>query len=118
MKIRHALFGLALAACGSLSLTGASFAGDGEDMTLHNNTGHAVYVYLFQDADVHLNEKGGVKIQEGLIADHGSAVAHVPHCTFSIVLIDKDDVWHAEFHDCHSTDMTFTKDTGHAHRAP
>ena len=29
------------------------------------------------------------------------------------LLVDHDDVWHGEFHDCHSTDMTFTKDTGH-----
>ncbi len=26
-------------------------------------------------------------------------------------------VWHAEFHDCHSTDLTFTMETGHAKKA-
>jgi hypothetical protein len=41
-------------------------------------------------------------------------VAHVPHCTFSILLVDHQDIWHAEFHDCHSTDLVFHSDTGHA----
>jgi hypothetical protein len=85
---------------------------EGEEMNVHNQTGHHVVVFLFQDANVHLNEQGGV--QFGSLADGESAVAHVPHCTFSILLVDHEDVWHAEFHDCNSTDLTFHSDTGHA----
>ena len=77
--------------------------------------GHEALVFLFQDDHVHLNEKGGVQFAD--LKDAESAVAHVPNCKFAIILIDHEDVWHAEFHDCHSTDMTFTKDTGHAKKA-
>lgn len=87
-------------------------AHDGEDMNVHNKTGHEVLVFLFQDDKVHLDEAGGTQFAH--IKDGESAVAHVPHCNFGIVLVDHDDIWHAEFHDCHSTDLTFTKDTGHA----
>ncbi|MBV9243132.1 MAG: hypothetical protein JO314_14125 [Acidobacteria bacterium] len=89
-------------------------AHDGEEMNVHNHTGHEVVVFLFDDAEVHLNEHGGVQFAD--LKDGESAVAHVPHCTFSVVLVDHEDIWHAEFHDCHSTDMTFTSTTGHAKR--
>src|SRR5262245_55645523 len=85
---------------------------DGEDMDVHNKTGHEVVVFLFLDDKVHTNEKGGTQFAH--LEDGESATAHVPVCKFSILLVDHEDVWHAEFHDCHSTDITFTKDTGHA----
>jgi hypothetical protein len=116
MSIRTTLLTLAFA---TSALVGRAIADDhpahdGEEMNVHNNTGHEVLVFLFQDANVHLNEKGGTQFAH--LKTGESAVAHVPHCTFSVILIDHDDIWHAEFHDCHSTDLTFTKDTGHAHR--
>jgi hypothetical protein len=119
MTIRNTLLALAL----TTSYVGLAAADDhhpapaheGEDLNVHNNTGHEVIVFLFQDDHVHLNEKGGTQVAD--IKDKGSAVAHVPNCKFSVILIDHEDVWHAEFHDCHSTDMTFTKDTNHAKKA-
>src|SRR5258706_13348840 len=119
MRKRKALFGLAigLTAVGAFVFAGASRAegdGEGESINVHNKTGHEVLVFLFQDADVHLNEEDGTQVAH--LEDGESAVASVPYCTFSILLVDHEDVWHAEFHDCHSTDMTFTVDTGHAKR--
>jgi hypothetical protein len=87
-------------------------ARDGIDMNLHNRTGHEVLVYLFNDDHVHLNEQGGTQFAH--LKNNESAIAHAPHCKYSILLVDKNDVWHAEFHDCHSADVTFTRDTGHA----
>jgi hypothetical protein len=113
MNMRRAAVALGFAALGMLALNQTSHANDGEEMNVHNHTGHEVLCFLFQDADVHLDEHGGVQFAH--LKDGESAVAHVPHCTFSVLLIDKDDVWHAEFHDCHSTDLTFTATTGHDH---
>jgi hypothetical protein len=114
MRIVRGLLPMAFAAVAAFVCSGQARANDGEEMNVHNHTGHEVLVFLFQDADVHLDEHGGVQFAH--LHDGESAVAHVPHCTFAVVLFDHDDVWHAEFHDCHSTDLTFTKDTGHAHR--
>ena len=122
MNLRNTLVTLAFTV--STVVTGVALADDhhdhapaheGEDLNVHNHTGHEVLVFMFQDDHVHLNEHGGVQVAD--IKDGGSAVAHVPNCKFSVILIDHDDVWHAEFHDCHSTDMTFTKDTNHAKKA-
>jgi hypothetical protein len=114
MKLRHSFLALAFAAVGAFTLAGVSHAAEheGEDMNVHNKTGHEVLVFLFQDDHVHLDEGGGTQVAH--LNNGDSAVAHVPNCKFSIVLFDHDDVWHAEFHDCHSTDMTFTMETGHA----
>jgi hypothetical protein len=111
MTIRTSLLALSFLAASSLSSVALANP-DGEDLNVHNKTGHEVLVFLFQDAKIHLNETGGVQFAH--IKDGESAVAKVPHCTFSVVLVDHEDVWHAEFTDCHSTDLTFTKDTGHA----
>ena len=115
MKVRSSLsamaFGLALV--GAVAIAGASRAdgGEGLDMEVHNHTGHQALVYLFLDADVHTDEYGGTQFAH--LQNGESAIAHVSQCTFSIVLVDHDDVWHAEFQDCNSTDMTFQPDTGH-----
>lgn len=85
---------------------------DGEDINVHNRTGHEVLVFLFQDSRPHLDESGGVQIAH--LKNGESAVSHVPTCTFALLLVDHDDVWHAEYHDCKSTELTFNKDTGHA----
>jgi hypothetical protein len=115
LKLRNLLLALTFAAAATFAFAGVSRADhDGEEMNVHNATGHEVVVFLFQDAKVHLNEKGGVQFAH--LHDGESAVAHVPHCTFSILLVDAHDVWHAEFHDCHSTDLVFHADTGHASR--
>ena len=89
---------------------------DDHSLDVHNKTGHEVVVFLFQDDHVHLSEEGGVQFAH--LHDGESAVAHVPNCTFSVLLVDHEDVWHAEFHDCHSTDMTFTSTTGHDKKHP
>ncbi|MFI5298271.1 MAG: hypothetical protein ACHREM_09255 [Polyangiales bacterium] len=119
MKLRQKCLVLAIAALGTIGLAGfvhADTAHPGDDLNVHNSTGHDVIVILFQDDHVHLSETGGTQVAS--IKDGKAAVAHVPNCQFAVVLIDHEDVWHAEFHDCHSTDMTFTKDTGHAKRDP
>ena len=117
MNFRRAFLAVALVAAAGFVCLGVARADEhpGEDMNVHNHTGHEVVVFMFQDANVHLDEGGGTQFAH--LKDGESAVAHVPNCTFGIVLFDHDDVWHAEFHDCHSTDLTFTKDTGHAKRA-
>lgn len=114
MTLRSSLLALGLVAAGSFAFSSAARAEehDGEDMNVHNHTGHEVVVFLFDGDGVHLDEAGGTQFAH--LKDGESAVAHVPHCKFGILLVDHEDVWHAEFHDCHSTEMTFTADTGHA----
>jgi hypothetical protein len=114
MRVRQSFLALALAAAGAFTLAGVSHAAEheGEEMNVHNKTGHEVLVFLFQDDHPHLDEGGGTQIAD--LKNGESAVAHVPSCKFAILLVDHEDIWHAEFHDCHSTDMTFTMTTGHA----
>src|SRR5947207_4447006 len=95
-----------------LSITAMAQEHDGEDINIHNRTGHEVQVFLFMDDKVHLDESGGVQFAS--LKDGESAVAHVSYCVFSILLVDNNDIWHGEYHDCHSTDITFTPETGHA----
>jgi hypothetical protein len=114
MSIRTSLLAVSFLAASTFAvsrLASAASANDGDEINVHNHTGHAVFVFLFDDANVHTNEHGGVNFAQ--LKDGESAVARVPHCTFGILLVDHEDIWHAEFHDCHSTDLTFTKDTGH-----
>jgi hypothetical protein len=113
MKLRTGLFGLVLGVAFALTASSVRAAG-GEDLKVTNKTGHLVDVYLLQNDSVDLDPDDGVQFAH--LKDAESAVAHVPNCTFAIVLVDHEDVWHAEFHDCHSTEMTFTKDTGHSKR--
>lgn len=84
----------------------------GEDIKVHNNTGHEVAVFIFQEGGVHTDESGGT--QFATLKNGESAVAHVPDCDFSVLLVDDEDIWHAEMHDCTSTDLTFNADTGHS----
>ncbi|HLY54526.1 MAG TPA: hypothetical protein VKS60_03145 [Stellaceae bacterium] len=110
-------FCVALAAiAGGFLLGSAALAGedDGESLTVHNNTGHHVVVFLLQSAGDDLDPDDGVQVAS--IGNGESAVAHAPSCHFEILLVDQDDVWHASMHDCHSTDLTFTANTGHSHR--
>ena len=111
--MRTFAFVLALVVGCGLTANGAR-ANDGEEMTLHNHTGHPVVIFVLQNDSPDLDPDDGV--QGAAMADGESAVAHVPNCHFEILLVDNDDVWHAEFHDCSSTDYTFSSDTGHAHR--
>jgi hypothetical protein len=113
MKFKFVLLTLTLS-FGLVTLSSNVRADDGEALTLHNQTGHPVVMFVLQNDAPDLDPEDGV--QAGEIANGGSAVAHVPHCHFGILLVDHEDVWHAEFHDCSSTDYTFTKDTGHAKR--
>lgn len=99
---------------GSGLAAGSARADDGEALTVHNHTGHDVVVFMLQDDAPDLDPDDGVQV--AAISDGDSAVAHVPHCHFGILLVDHEDIWHAEFHDCSSTDYTFTSDTGHSHR--
>lgn len=99
----------------TLSKTAAAQEHDGEEINVHNNTGHEVIVFLFMDDQVHLNESGGVQFAS--LRSGESAVVHVPNCVFSILLVDNDDIWHGEYHDCHNTDITFTPETGHTKKS-
>ena len=110
-------FGIVLSFTAALTfslvgMTRVQAAQDHESLALHNETGHDVFVFLFKGETVHTNEKGA-DVQWGLIKNGQSKTADVPFCTFEVLLIDKNDIWHAEFHDCHSTDFTFHSDTGH-----
>lgn len=87
----------------------------GEDIKVHNNTGHEVAVFIFQEGGVHADESGGT--QFATLKNGESAVAHVPDCEFAVLLVDDEDVWAAEVHDCTSTDLTFSADTGHSTKA-
>lgn len=86
----------------------------GEDINIHNHTGHEVLVFLFMDNQVHLDESGGVQFAH--LNNGESGVAHVPNCVFSFLLVDHEDIWHAEFSDCNALDVTFTPETGHTKR--
>jgi hypothetical protein len=103
-----------VASLGLAYAASTAVAKEGEDLNVHNKTGHHVTVFLLQDDSPHLDPDEGV--QFATLGDGESAVAHVPTCHFGILLVDNEDVWHAELHDCHSTELTFTKDTGHAKR--
>lgn len=107
MSLRRVLT-LTFAAC--LAFAPLARANNGEDLNIHNKTGHEVLVFLFQDDHPHLSEEGGVQI--GHLMNNESVVAHVPNCSFSVLLVDHEDIWHGEFHDCKSTDFTFTATTG------
>lgn len=95
-----------------LAVPAAAQENTGEDINVHNNTGHNVDVFLFQDAQVHLDISGGVQFAH--LGNGESGVAHVPQCIFSFVLIDGQDLWHAEFQDCNTLDVTFTPTTGYS----
>jgi hypothetical protein len=88
---------------------------DGEEINIHNKTGHEVLVFLFNDGLVHLNESGGTQI--GHLMDGESLVAHVPTNEFSILLVDNNNIWHAEFHDFNTIDITFTANTGNERKS-
>jgi len=106
---------LLLAAGAALAIAPSrAYATDGEDLTVINKTGHTVGVAVLQNDSPSLDPDDGV--QAGTIKDGKSAVAHVPNCKFGIILWDKEDVWHAEFHDCKTTSITFTAETGHGKR--
>ncbi|HJX82954.1 MAG TPA: hypothetical protein VJ723_01275 [Candidatus Angelobacter sp.] len=113
MKLRTQITVLTLAAVLLFMTPRSAHATWSADLNVHNETGHTVIAFLFQDGHAHSTEDGGV--QFAVLKNHQSAVAHVPNCTFSVLLVDHEDIWHAEFHDCHSTDMTFTSTTGHGH---
>lgn len=76
MKLRNQLLALAVV---TFAFAGVSYAQDheGEDLNVHNKTGHEVLVFLFPDDHVHLNEEGGTQFAH--LQDGESAVAHVPH---------------------------------------
>lgn len=104
--IRNALFALFLAAL----FSPAAMAAAGEDLKVINKTGRTVVAFLFQDDHPNLDPDEGV--QFGVLKNGESAIAHVPNCTFEILLVDKEDVWHWELHDCKSPSITFTSTTG------
>ena len=110
MKLRRQLLALTFAVIAAVGLSRGVKAAQ-EDMHITNETGHTVAVFLFQDDKVHTNSTGGT--QFGMLKDGESKIAHVPACKFSILLLDGQDIWHAEFHDCHSDEMVFHSDTGH-----
>ncbi len=107
--------GLTMLVCAAafafLGTPSAVSAAEDHELHIHNMTGHAVDVYVFTDDAVHHEGRGGH--QEGHLEDGETGTAHVPTCKFAIVLEDGEDIWHAEFHDCHSTDLTITSSTGH-----
>ena len=123
MKLLHTSLAFAFAALTTFAASGHAVADDhheGEELTIHNNTGGEVLVFLFQDDHPHLDEDGGT--QWGDIKNNEEKTAHVPSCHFAILLVDHEDVWHQEFDDCHSTDLVFTSaktdkhHTKHAHK--
>jgi hypothetical protein len=114
MKIRHAVFGLAVAWCASVSVPRASLASSGS-LNVHNQTGHTVNMFLFNDGNVHLTPAGGVEVKSAL-ANGGNFVVHPSQCLFSLLLVDTTDGWHAEYHDCVATDLTFAPTTNHFKR--
>jgi hypothetical protein len=81
-------------------------AGTGADLKIHNETGTNVEVYIFEDDAVHKNKANG--LHSGDLKNHETGVAHVKACKFSVVLFHDSDAYHAEFHDCSTTDITIT----------
>ncbi|MBC7546025.1 MAG: hypothetical protein H7338_25130, partial [Candidatus Sericytochromatia bacterium] len=109
MSFTRVLIALTIACASVGALSGTASANEPHDLNVHNNTGHGVDIILFQDDHVHLDPEGGV--QFGHIASGESAVAHVPNCEFSVILVDDQEIWHAEFNDCSATDFTFESET-------
>lgn len=97
-----------------LNVKASAQESNGGEINVHNFTGHNVLCFLFADGQVHLSEAGGVQFAS--LNNGESAVVHAPNCTFSILLVDHQDIWHAEFQDCNSTDITFKDDTNHTTR--
>jgi len=111
MKLRH--WYLALAAAGIFVFASLIRADTrGGSLNVHNHTGHEVLAFLFPDGSVHLDPAGGAQFAH--LKDGESAVANVARSPFSILLVDHDDLWHAEIHNLQMTDLTFTAGTGHA----
>ena len=111
--MKSSLTTLALAAAFAVVGSSPILAADGGDMKVVNKTGHTVVAFLFPDDNVHESEEGGV--QFGTLANGQTAIAHVPTCKFSVLLVDHEDIWHGEFHDCTANTLTFTASTGHGH---
>ena len=111
MKLPRLLLCFALAACAGVLCAGR---GPGDVFQIVNQTGHTVTVYLFADGKAHTNPAGGVKAQATPLANGGTARASIQNCPFSILLVDGQDVWHAEIPDFSKAVQVFTKDTGHA----
>ncbi|APR86162.1 Hypothetical protein A7982_11511 [Minicystis rosea] len=103
-------FGLAatlIAGAGAFFFSSApAKASEGADLHIHNKTGTSVEVYIFEDDKVHKDRSGG--LHSGDLKDGETGTAHVKACKFSIVLFHEKDAYHAEFHDCHITDITIT----------
>jgi hypothetical protein len=78
-------------------------AGEGADLTIWNETGTDVEVYIFEDTKVHKDKAGGAHSGDLKKGEHGTA--HVKACKFSVVLFHGGDAYHAEFTDCHITDI-------------
>ena len=81
----------------------AAQAADGADLTIWNETGTDVELWLFEDGKVHKDKKAGV--HAGDLKAGGKGTAHVKACKFSIVLFHDADAYHAEFSDCKITDI-------------
>jgi hypothetical protein len=114
MKLRH--WFIALATAGIFFLASLLRADTrGGNLNVHNHTGHEVLAFLFMDGSAHLDPAGGVQFAH--LKDGESAVAHVARSPFAILLVDHDDLWHAEVNSLQMTDLTFTAGTGHAKKS-
>jgi hypothetical protein len=107
MQKRTIGFGLAatlLAGAASFLVSSApAQAADGADLTIWNETGTDVEIWIFEDAKVHKDKAGGLHTGDLKKDEHGTA--HVKACKFSIVLFHASDAYHAEFTDCRITDI-------------
>lgn len=107
MKNRTIGLGLATVfAAGAAALMFSSApaaAATGADLTIWNDTGTDVEIYIFEDERVHKTKAGGVHAGDLAKGAHGSA--HVKACKFSIVLFHGADAYHKEFTNCSITDI-------------
>jgi hypothetical protein len=92
----------------ALSLPGIAMAA--QSVAIENQTGHNASAFLFADDRPHTSGTGGTAL--GTIANGESKSVDLSSCTYSIVLVDGSDVWHAEFHDCEAHRRTIFADSG------
>jgi hypothetical protein len=90
-----------------LTVAGPAYA-DGATLTVHNDTGEDVDVFIFtDDSETHKNGDGA-QLKGGHLKNGEAGKLEVKVCHFAVILQNGNDVFHKEFHDCKITDIHLT----------
>jgi hypothetical protein len=111
MKKRSIGIGLAVSALAGLTAALVPIApakAAGADLTIHNDTGTDVDVYIAEGENAKHGDKGEVKGAHIKNGEH--ATGHVTLCKFHVFLVHGEDVYHKQFTDCSITDIHIGSD--------